>query len=477
MAKLPKTFRDAVSVTRALDVRYIWIDSLCIVQDDLEDWEQEAAKMASIYENSFLTIAAVDSPNSNGGLFLDSITPPVHIDFTPRTKPDGARTSRKSQSTAYFRQFLRPRSNQDRLHLYNALLYQRGWVFQEVMLSPRSLHFREHQMYWKCRCGLRSEDGTLDETESGETHSLVNFFNRVHGGQDDFSTPLKSSETWWRWVNYYTSRSLTRPEDRTPAITGIIRHFQRLTRGTPILGLWESSFAADLCWSNMENVVNTPVTGPSWSWLSHPQQEVYNQPGHKWFERETSILEPRLESFTVQWSGSPFTSRLVSSTLHVSGVMRTFRVRKGSPRWEKGFHVAHPEPNKGSDAEVLCTLDDGSEIADGLSITCLFLFYSTEHIETEDYHGDLHGESRRWEYFLVIAPHRASGFSASKPIVIADSDDATPPKPYRRLGVGEFEVELIPKDEWPRKKVYNNTSWPNPLLMFDGAERVTIELV
>jgi len=157
IATLPKTFRDAVSVTRALNIRYIWIDSLCIVQDDLENWKQEAAKIASIYENSFLTFAAVDSPNSNGGLFLDSIIQPAHIDFTPRADPSRATTSEKTQSTAYLLQFLRTRSNQDKLHLYNAPLYKRGWVFQEVMLSSRSLHFREHQMYWKCHSGLRSE--------------------------------------------------------------------------------------------------------------------------------------------------------------------------------------------------------------------------------------------------------------------------------------------------------------------------------
>lgn len=333
-------------------------------------------------------------------------------------------------------------------------------------------------MYWKCRSGLRSEDGTLDETESEETHSLLNFFNYVGGGQDDFSTPLNSSNTWWRWVDYYTSRSLTRSEDRTAAITGIIRYFQRLTGGTPILGLWESSFIRDLTWSGSGNVANTPVTGPSWSWLSHPQQTIDNQPQYKWFERESNVLEPRLESFNVQWTGSPFTSRLVSSTLHVSGVIRTLRVTKGSPRWDEGFHVAHPNPNnRGSPGEVLCTLDDGSEIADGLNITCLFLFYSTEHIETEDYNGYSHGESRRWEYFLIIAPHRASGLSASEPIVISDSNDDVTPKSYRRLGAGNFEVELIPKDEWVRKRVYDNTSWPNPPLMFDRAKRITIELV
>ena len=105
-----------------MNIEYIWIDSLCIVQGDRQDWEQEAAKMASLYENSFLTIAAVDSPNGNGGLSLDSITPAKHVDITVRADPDGATTSTK-KFTAYIRQLLHPQSNEDKLHLYNAPLY------------------------------------------------------------------------------------------------------------------------------------------------------------------------------------------------------------------------------------------------------------------------------------------------------------------------------------------------------------------
>jgi hypothetical protein len=473
MATLPKTFRDAVSVTRALDIRYIWIDSLCIVQDDLQDWEQEAAKMASIYEGSFLTIAAVDSPNSNGGLFLDSITPPAHFNFTPRVASGGSATFPRTQSTAFARQLLQTRSNDDKLHLHNAPLYQRGWVFQELRLSPRSIHFREHQMYWKCHSGLRSEDGTLDE--SGQKHGHSSFFSRAGEIQDDLSSPLGSTETWWRWVNDYTTRSLTRSQDRVAAITGMIRYFQRLTRDTPMLGLWERSFICDLHWSVSGEVANTPPTGPSWSWLSLPGQEIFNQKFGKWFDRESDRHEPRLERFKVQWTGSPFTSKLVSSTLHVSGVVRTFKVTK--PRWEYSFHVIRPDSPHLTE-EVDCTLDNGTKIFDGLYITCLFLFYDTEHIDTDGPNGELIFESRRWEYFLIISPHRPSGLSALEPIVISDSDDVTPAA-YRRLGVGSFELELVPKNEWARISdgEYDNTSWPNPPLMFDGAERVTIELV
>ena len=216
MVTLPKTFRDAISVTRALKIRYIWIDSLCIVQDDSEDWEVEAAKMASIYEGSFLTIAAVDSPNSNGGLFLDSITPPTPFTFTPRDASGRTTTYVQTQSTVLVRPLLQPRSNKDKLHLHNASLYQRGWIFQELMLSSKSLHFREHQMYWKCPSGLRSEDGVLDEVGK---QLKKNLFSITNYGQDNFNSQGNSNATWWKWVEFYTSRSLTRSDDRVSSIS------------------------------------------------------------------------------------------------------------------------------------------------------------------------------------------------------------------------------------------------------------------
>jgi succinate dehydrogenase flavin-adding protein (antitoxin of CptAB toxin-antitoxin module) len=477
MASLPKTFRDAISVTRALDIQYIWIDSLCIVQDDSQDWEQEAAKMASIYEGSYLTIAAVDSPNSDGGLYLDSITPPAHFTFTaqsPRGTSDG---SNNKESTAHVRELIQPGSNEDKIHLHNAPLYQRGWVFQELMLSPRSLHFRKHQLYWRCRRGLRSEDGMLDESKQNNLFQSI--FTRSDGSLDDFSSLKPSTETWWSWVNNYTTRHLTRAEDRTAAMTGMIRYYERLTDDVPILGLWEKSFVCDLHWmvhSKSKGDKHAPLTGPSWSWLSHPKKGIFNQKYRDWFERGKNELEAQLESFDVQWSGSPFTSRLVSSKLYVSGVIRSFRIT--NPRWEHGYHAIHPLLARNITEEIECTLDDGSEIYEGLYITCLFLFYYAEHDEVEDADGYSQGEAHRNEYFLIISPHSSSGSSASDLVAISDSNEVTP-RAYQRLGVGHFKPQMVAKDEWRglTKRPYSDISWPNPELMFGGAQRVTIELV
>jgi len=66
---LPKTFREAIQFARTLDIPYLWIDSLCIIQDDIDDWNQEAGRMALIYNNSYITFSATSSRNCDDDLF------------------------------------------------------------------------------------------------------------------------------------------------------------------------------------------------------------------------------------------------------------------------------------------------------------------------------------------------------------------------------------------------------------------------
>jgi hypothetical protein len=71
VSHLPKTLQDAIRLTQELGIRYIWIDSICIIQDDKEDWEHESANMLSVYANASLTIAASNGNDSHKGLFTE----------------------------------------------------------------------------------------------------------------------------------------------------------------------------------------------------------------------------------------------------------------------------------------------------------------------------------------------------------------------------------------------------------------------
>ena len=81
-AILPQTIRDAVWVTRALGIGWLWIDSICIIQDSEKDWEQESERMSHVYQNGFCNIVTAYSDGPDGGLFSDR-DPARFQPFTP----------------------------------------------------------------------------------------------------------------------------------------------------------------------------------------------------------------------------------------------------------------------------------------------------------------------------------------------------------------------------------------------------------
>jgi hypothetical protein len=143
VSELPKTFQDAIDIARKLEVRYIWIDSLCIVQDSASDWERHVSEVAHIYRNGVLTLAAGASSNDDGGFFAEV--------------PDNWRSQYKAQ--------LDDGESQYELHYRHMVdhpdaiqeggkevlpLMRRGWCFQERLLSKRYLCFGSKEVLWEC---------------------------------------------------------------------------------------------------------------------------------------------------------------------------------------------------------------------------------------------------------------------------------------------------------------------------------------
>lgn len=125
---LPKTLRDAIEVTRSLEIPYVWIDALCIVQDSYPDWEREAATMGQVYSNATLTIAAAASDHCDGG-FLHAF----------RQQNPHRRSNPQPPDSDWIDTFSG-----------NPLL-RRGWTLQERELSSRIIHFTATQALWECR--------------------------------------------------------------------------------------------------------------------------------------------------------------------------------------------------------------------------------------------------------------------------------------------------------------------------------------
>jgi hypothetical protein len=141
---LPKTFRDAIAITRALNVRYLWIDSLCIIQDDPQDWAAESERMEDVFSSAYVTLAATSSRSSMEG-FLGS--------RRGRRPEDCVELRSEKSGHTYICKSI------DDFHrdVEDGPLNQRGWVLQERVLSRRSIHFTSTQVYWECGQGVHCE--------------------------------------------------------------------------------------------------------------------------------------------------------------------------------------------------------------------------------------------------------------------------------------------------------------------------------
>ncbi|OQN97568.1 hypothetical protein B0A48_16722 [Cryoendolithus antarcticus] len=151
MANLPATFRDAVQLLSAIGIGYAWIDSLCIVQDDKADWAEEAARMSQVYMNGLFTIAADNGPDSSYGLFTAGQNRRVRsgrLSEEINIRPAGERAL-----TAVAHTPIDDRGTKATVSVLSSL----AWVFQERLLSNRTLHFTEAEMAWECGTELRCE--------------------------------------------------------------------------------------------------------------------------------------------------------------------------------------------------------------------------------------------------------------------------------------------------------------------------------
>lgn len=143
IADLPLTFRDAIEVVRRLDVKYLWIDSLCIIQGNGGDWKEESEKMEDVYASAYCTIAATSADDSHAGFLTRNIRKCVYIQDN-------------SGRRVYIGTDIADFDNE----VEKARLNTRAWVIQERFLSCRTIHFSKNQMYWECGNGVYCEDLT-----------------------------------------------------------------------------------------------------------------------------------------------------------------------------------------------------------------------------------------------------------------------------------------------------------------------------
>ncbi|PTB41750.1 hypothetical protein M441DRAFT_89475 [Trichoderma asperellum CBS 433.97] len=260
---LSKTFQDAIEFSRIIGIEYIWIDSLCIIQDSADDWESEAAKMADYYANCHITLAATAAIDGGIGFFpeLPEYDKPLEIQGVHH----GQRYHLIAETGISHPYEVQP----DSLLIPEFPLMTRGWVYQEQILSRRYVHFCAKEIVWDCRsqtlcqCESKYENTHWDLFRTNSSRSIMR--NNVKTGR-----AARQRELWYDNVMNMMDLEFTYISDRLPAMAGIVSQFATLFNTRYLAGLWEATFIIDSCWS-MDEFSRRPKelrNIPSWSWAS-----------------------------------------------------------------------------------------------------------------------------------------------------------------------------------------------------------------
>jgi len=268
---LPLRYQEAISFARSIGISYLWVDSLCIMQDSgSPDWLKEAPRMAEYYGNAYLTISASMATENGQGCYSKTSSGTQGLQFTWR---DG---------TSYAVRFRIPLSHKE------SPLHARGWIFQEYMLSRRVVHFLEDEVIWECGEATWCECGRVNDMRGGSfllgpisdslhQSNAYRLKRRFQSSVETGNCALRLANTWREIIHEYTKRKLTFQTDVFPALAGLVKKMQALRGSKYYAGLWEDDLVGDLLWE-AEDEEWYPVghtypppdkwRAPSWSWAS-----------------------------------------------------------------------------------------------------------------------------------------------------------------------------------------------------------------
>ncbi|KAK3356628.1 heterokaryon incompatibility protein-domain-containing protein [Lasiosphaeria hispida] len=400
MSALPPLMQDSITVLRELGIEYVWIDSLCIVQDSLEDWRVEAAMMAQVYSNAELTVAATwchgsgqslfsrrnDSDNEFAVAHLPSVSdrPPLFI----RRAPPHFQWTTGSDAA----------SDSEPFCLWPLL--SRGWVYQEQWLSRRILHFTRHELVWVCNETTACE---CAQNQFGTAHSTV---GEVSG----------QPSRWQDIVHEYSSRAFTQVTDRLPALAGIATMYSSTCDTPPgryLCGLWTQDFPGALFWRAAAGAQLLPRSNtkiPSWSWASStgPVEFVFT---------DDEVEKTQVLAVHVSCRGKDVMGDVTEAALQISGPVVLAKVFYGS-HWRElaTSRVGHSERSQGLEIGgqyATFAMDHTFENAeehfarDSMPVMCLLL--SSNHL---GYNDPEHPETNREGQFacgLVLRPVSEQG--------------------------------------------------------------------
>lgn len=453
-SSLSKTFQDAVIITQRLGLRYVWIDSLCIVQDDAEDWRRESVKMGRIYQDAAITIAATGAKDGTVGCFIPRPLPPKQVALPYRVN-EGPTPDEYIYITLF------PNREVTSLEsLEAAPLGGRAWITQEWMLSRRTIHYTPARMIWTCRTVLECEDGG-SEAQMDEQMLLVSVKRyKDNKGKpqgelvpSDWEDMVGFFADWCELVSTYTSRDLTYESDKPAAIIGLAREIEQGIGEVYSAGIYYPSpptgettdelmtvqhrfLLLQLSWFGKSGLTRPPVLQkqPSWSWLSTTGAVRFHAPSQtaKPLARSIQIVEQKL---------SAAADSQLSAPVHLSLEARVKILDTANCRFTASFIGLHTKPP---------------------SVVQIFNFHSRSTFTTRAanipyklfYIEDLDSNALGWVSFdLCVLPgvdlhivrlssnHIDGTFDGFNVMFLAACDskaDQQGPRKFTRLGMGEI---------------------------------------
>jgi len=337
-AEMSAVMRDAVAVCRALKIRFLWIDSVCIVQDDRSDWEAESQQMGSIYRHSLLTICAPASHSCHQG-FLDSGNDKIDVPFQSRIETSivGSYTI-EGQGLESGMSMLHPNNRSPyNIDIRVSSWATRGWVFQERKLSPRKIVFGRSMFHLVCAHECISQNGLV--LRSPVTETLVRVFQALELG---IFNDEEVHMAWAEIASEYAGLTLGQPLDRLPAISGLAKVFAEsvgLSEDLYVAGLWKPHLLKGygLLWQreavcSRQELLNQfrraqNFIAPTWTWAN---QAKSFKPGYLHYDltgsptRIHSRAEFRKMDIQTARAGLNAFGSITSGTIRMTGRLKTY---------------------------------------------------------------------------------------------------------------------------------------------------------
>ncbi|KAI1737170.1 HET-domain-containing protein [Xylaria scruposa] len=358
---LPATYSEFIKIARALAIPYVWIDALCIIQDDEDEWQHEAARMGDIFQGSVLTIAAAQSSDTSAGCF------PVTEQADPS---NGALLRVRQQQTEKPDILARIYKGDFRSSVEDSIISGRGWTLQEQLLSPRIVYCMGNDVHWQCQTCFRTQTGLEFNAAEAFAFNLQILAPFANPTVEEYRQSY--ANIWYRIVINYGKRLFTYKTDRVPAIAGIMKHMASVLNDTPILGLWKRTFGRDLAWiapsGGTRHEIAERMGLPSWTWLGFQGGFSYTL----WSTDKPGVLQiqhTELLDWDIKWAGVDNASAVQCARIRIKGPVRDIPLssfdagQKHTPPYLYAFGESIDHINKTSIPWRCCgELDDGTRM-------------------------------------------------------------------------------------------------------------------